>query len=91
MQIIYTLSKDIHISYDEFNEMPWYEILMILDEHADFIEAQNSESDNQNDMISAQQSQMEAMLANQKASMPKIEAPKMPQMPNFNTGNFNFN
>ena len=45
------MSKDIHISYDEFNKMPWFEILMILDEHSEFIEAQNGENENQNDMM----------------------------------------
>jgi hypothetical protein len=86
------MSKDIHISYDEFNKMPWFEILMILDEHSEFIEAQNGENENQNDMIAAQQANMETMMANQRAAMPKFDSqPKMPQMPAMpNMSNFKF-
>lgn len=92
MEIIYAMSKDIHISYDEFNKMPWFEILMILDEHSEFIEAQNGENENQNDMIAAQQANMETMMANQRAAMPKFDSqPKMPQMPAMpNMSNFKF-
>ena len=83
MEMVYALSKDVHISYSDFNEMPFYEILMITDAHMEFIERQNSDSDKQNDMISQQQAQMESMYRNQQNSMPKYDAPKMPQMPQF--------
>lgn len=93
MKLFYALSRDVHISYDAFNEMPWYEILMITDAHNEFIERQNSENDTQSDMMAQQQAQMESMYKQQQQNMPKYEAPKMPQMnmPNFNPGNFNFN
>ena len=82
-QLMYALSKDVHISWSDFNEMPFYEILMITDAHMEFIERQNSDSDKQNDMISQQQAQMESMYRKQQNSMPKYDAPKMPQMPQF--------
>ena len=72
--------------------MPWYEILMVVDAHNDFIERQNSNGDDQNDMIAQQQAQMQAMYQQQQNSMPKFNAPSMQNMGNFgNMGNFNFN
>lgn len=88
--LIYALSKDVHISYDDFNNMPWYEILMIVEAHNDFIDKQNNGQDEQGDMIAQQQAQMQSMYSQQQRSMPKYEAPKMPDMSSFNS-NFNFN
>lgn len=64
--------------------MYWFEILMLVDKHNDFIEKQNSDSESQNEMIASQQKQMENMYKNQQQSMPKYEAPKMPDMSSFN-------
>lgn len=83
MDVMYALSKDVHVSHKDFNEMPWYEILMMLDKHREFIEAQQDQNSTQNDMMQQQQSQMENMYRQQQQSMPKMEPPKMPQMPNF--------
>ena len=89
MDIIYAFSKDIHVSYSEFNDMPWYEILMLIDKHNDFIDKQSSESDSQNDMIAQQQAQMNSMYQKQQQSMPKFDAPSMPSMPSMpNMSNF---
>ena len=89
MDIIYAFSKDIHVSYTEFNNMPWYEILMLIDKHNDFIDKQSSESDSQNDMIAQQQAQMNSMYQKQQQSMPKFDAPTMPSMPSMpNMNNF---
>ena len=88
MEMIYALSKDMHISYTEFNEMPFFEILMIIDAHNDFVEKQEKESnsDSGEDIISRQQAQMQQMYNQQQAAMPKFDAPKfdMPSMPSFN-------
>jgi hypothetical protein len=87
MEIVYALSKDVHISWSEFNEMPFFEILMIIDQHNEFVEKQNDESnsaDTSGDMIAQQQAQMQNMYQQQQRSMPKFEPPQMPQMPNFN-------
>ena len=89
MELFYALSKDVHISYSDFNIMPWYEILMVVDAHNDFIERQNSNGDDQNDMIAQQQAQMQAMYQQQQNSMPKFDAPSMQNIGNL--GNFNFN
>lgn len=66
--------------------MYWFEILMLVDKHNEFIENQNSETDSQNDVFAAHQQQMENMYKNQQNNMPKYEMPKMPDM-----GSFNFN
>ena len=82
--IIYNLSKDVHISYTDFNKMPFFEILMIVDAHNEFIEKQEQSNGDQNDMIAQQQAQMESTFRNQQQSMPKYQQPQMPQMPSFN-------
>lgn len=69
--------------------MPWYEILMVVDAHNDFIERQNSNSDDQNDLIAQQQAQMQSMYQQQQNSMPKFDTPPMPNIGNMS--NFNFN
>ena len=88
MEMVYALSKDMHISYTEFNEMPFFEILMIIDAHNEFIEKQEKESNSETgeDIISRQQAQMQQMYNQQQAAMPKFDAQKfdMPSMPNFN-------
>ena len=87
MDIIYALSKDVHISYSDFNEMPFFEILMLVDAHNEFVEKQNEGSEgSSDDMISQQQAQMQQMYQHQQQSMPKFETPQLPSMnmPNFN-------
>ena len=89
MEMIYALSKDVHISYSDFNEMPFFEILMIIDAHNDFVERQNESNSDSDDMIAQQQAQMQQMYQHQQQSMPKFDnshmnLPQMPSMPNFN-------
>lgn len=86
MEIVYAMSKDIHVSWQDFNEMPFFEILMLIDEHNEFVEKQESDSSDQTDIISQQQAQMQQMYNQQQQMMPKYEAPKfdMPKMPTFN-------
>lgn len=84
MELYYALSKDVHISYTDFNKMPWYEILMVVDAHNDFVDKQNDGKDDQNDMIAEQQARMQSMYQQQQSSMPKFDTPKMPDMSNFN-------
>ena len=81
---MYNLSKDVHISYTDFNEMPFFEILMIIDAHNEFIEKQDQSNGNQNDMIAQQQAQMENTFKNQQQSMSKFQ---QPQIPSFNLPN----
>ena len=88
MEMIYALSKDVHISYSDFNEMPFFEILMIIDAHNDFVERQNDSNSDGDDMIAQQQAQMQQMYQHQQQSMPKFDnshmnLPQMPSMPNF--------
>jgi hypothetical protein len=64
--------------------MPFFEILMIVDAHNEFIENQEQSNGDQNDMIAQQQAQMESTFRNQQQSMPKYQQPQMPQMPSFN-------
>jgi len=75
--------------------MPWYEIIMIVESHNDFVEKQNGEQTDQNDMIAQQQANMENMMAKQQSMMPKFDAgsgsnpfgninmPSIPSMPKF--------
>lgn len=84
MNMVYTLSKDVHLSYSDFNEMPFFEILMIVEAHSEFIEKQEKSGSDQNDMIAQQHAQMESTFRQQQNSMPKITPPQMPQMPSFN-------
>lgn len=70
--MMYGLSRDVHLSWEDFNNMPFFEVLMILDAHGEFVEKQNSEGDSQNDMISEQQARMESMYRQQQNQMPKF-------------------
>lgn len=81
--MMYSLSRDVHLSYEAFNAMPFYEILMIIDAHSEFVEKQNSDGESQNDMIAEQQARMESMYRQQQNQMPKFQPPQMPnfQMP----------
>ena len=83
IQIFYSLSRDVHISYTDFNNMPWYEILMVIDSHNEYVEKQNDDTGDGDDMIADQQSRMESMYKQQQNSIPKMETPKMPDMSNF--------
>ena len=91
---MYVLSRDIHISWSDFNKMPWFEIIMIVEAHNEFVEKQNGEDTDQNDMIAQQQANMENMMARQQSMMPKFDSgsnmfnninmPSIPNLPNFN-------
>lgn len=89
--LMYVLSRDIHVSWTDFNRMPWFEIIMIVEAHNEFVEKQNGEQTDQNDMIAQQQASMESMMAKQQAMMPKFDnsfgnlnMPSIPTMPKFN-------
>lgn len=88
IDIMYAFNKDLHISFDNFCNMYWFEILMLIDKHNEFIEEQNSEHDSQNDIIAQQQANMENMYKQQQQNIPKFDTPKMPDMSSF--GNFKF-
>ena len=81
----YVLSKDVHISWEGFNDMPWFWILMLIEEHKEFIEAQNNESGSSDDMLVNQQAQMEQMQRQQQQMMNSM---KTPEIPNFNSFNY---
>ena len=90
--LMYAFAKDIHISWHDFNSMPWYEIIMIVEAHNEFIEKQNGEQVDQNDMIAQQQANMQSMMAKQQSMMPNFNNSgsnsfgnmSMPNMPKFN-------
>ena len=67
---------------------------MIVEAHNEFVEKQNGEDTDQNDMIAQQQANMENMMARQQSMMPKFDSgsnmfnninmPSIPNLPNFN-------
>ena len=69
----------------DFDNMPFFWTLMILEQHKEWVEKQNSENDQQGDMIASAQAQMENMSRYQQQNMPKFETPKMPD---FNSQSF---
>lgn len=87
VSVFYALSKDVHVSWEAFNEMPWFWILMLIDEHKEFIEKQNKENDTQNDMFAQQQAQMESMTRMQQQNMPKFDSGSLPNLGNMNFDN----
>lgn len=90
MSLTYYLMKDVHLSYSDFNRMPWYEILMLVDDHNDFIDKQNDQKDEQNDVIAQQQSQMESMYRQQQNALPKFDQQQLPAPGNFKMPDFSF-
>lgn len=86
IDLIYAFNKDLHISFDNFCNMYWFEILMLVDKHNEFIEEQNNESEGKHDIIAEQQAKMENMYRNQQQNQPKFDM----KVPDFSSlGNFN--
>ena len=71
------------MTWDAFNDMPWFWILMLVDEHIEYIKKQEKGQDESNDIIAQQQANMDKMNHQQQQMMNNFQQPQMPQMPDF--------
>lgn len=80
-KIRFYLTKDLHITLKEFDELEFYEILFLLDEYKEWVEEENKRNGEQNEKHNAEMERV-------RSSMPDYNnmsqnMPKMPSMPNM--------
>ena len=85
IKIYYILTRDLHISWSDFNDMPWWWLLMTVDQHSESVKEQNEQSEKQSSMFAEQQASMEAMYKQQQQNMPKFDTPSMPNFGQLGT------
>lgn len=99
MHIYYIFGKELHQSWEVVNQMPFFEVLMVLDMFIKEVKAKNDETEAQNqryeEQMAGQQSMMRQMQANSNLNgggntgfggIPKID---MPRMDSYLPSNFN--
>lgn len=85
MKILYIFGKELHQPYSETLQMPFFEILMLLDIFKDDIEKQNEQNKKQNDDMEAKMAQARSQYSpqNMQNNMPKMPSYSAPKMPDF--------
>jgi hypothetical protein len=59
MHILYILSKEMNISYDDMNKMPFFEILKLLEVYEEHMKEQQKANEKENARIENQMSSMQ--------------------------------
>ena len=74
---MYIMSKELNMSYADFNNMPFFEILKILDVYKENMEEQRKQQDEENDLMESRMSNMQQQfnMNNIQQQMPKFEQP----------------
>lgn len=86
--IVYKMGKELHQSYNEVCDMPFFLILMILEKFAEEVKEENKRTTKQNDQIEKQmassQNQMNSIqnTFNQNMKIPEMSMPNI-TMPNI--------
>lgn len=83
MHIIYVLAKEINLSYADMNNMPFYEIIKILEVYKENMEEQKKQHDRENGKMERQMSQMQSQYR------PENMSKNMPNAGNFKMPSFN--
>lgn len=86
-KIRFILTKDLHVSLTEFDQLEFYEILFLLDEYQEWVEEENKRNGEQNDKYNAEVERTRNSMPDYN-KMAKSMTPKMPDMPNFSVPNF---
>lgn len=81
---MYVMSKELNMSYNDFNSMPFFEILMILEVYKENMEEQKKQQDEETDLMESRMSNMQSQfnMNNIQQQMPKFEQPtfNLPQI-----------
>lgn len=74
---MYILSKELNLSYQDFNSMPFFEILTILEVYKNNMEEQRKQQDDEQNIMDQRMSQMQSQfnMNNIQNQMPKFEQP----------------
>lgn len=82
--IMYVMSKELNMSYADFNSMPFFEILLILETYKNNMEEQKKQQDEENDIMEQRMNNMQSQfnMNNMQNQMPKFEQPSF-NLPNI--------
>lgn len=81
---MYVMSKELNMSYADFNSMPFFEILLILETYKNNMEEQKKQQDEENDIMEQRMNNMQSQfnMNNMQNQMPKFEQPSF-NLPNI--------
>lgn len=90
MNIIYVFSKEMNISYKDLNDMPFFEILNIIEVYQENVKEQNKQHEMENKRMESQMSDIKNQYNyNDMMRQQQQMSNNLGQMPNFNMPNFN--
>lgn len=91
MHILYILSKEMNISYDDMNKMPFFEILKLLEVYEEHMKEQQKANEKENARIENQMSSMQKNYNVNNISKQINNQNNLSGMQNFKVPNFNMN
>ena len=91
MHILYILSKEMNISYDDMNKMPFFEILKLLEVYEEHMKEQQKANEKENARIENQMSSMQKNYNDNNISKQINNQNSLSGMQNFKVPNFNMN
>ncbi len=91
MHILYILSKEMNISYDDMNKMPFFEILKLLEVYEEHMKEQQKANEKENARIENQMSSMQKNYNVNNISKQINNQNSLSGMQNFKVPNFNMN
>ena len=91
MHILYILSKEMNISYDDMNNMPFFEILKLLEVYEEHMKEQQKANEKENARIENQMSSMQKNYNVNNITKQFNNQNNLSGMQNFKVPNFNMN
>lgn len=91
MHILYILSKEMNISYDDMNNMPFFEILMLLEVYEEHMKEQQKANEKENTRIENQMSSMQKNYNVNNITKQINNQNSLSGIQNFKAPNFNMN
>lgn len=91
MHILYILSKEMNISYDDMNNMPFFEILKLLEVYEEHMKEQQKANEKENARIENQMSSMQKNYNVNNITKQINNQNSLSGMQNFKVPNFNMN
>lgn len=84
MNILYVLSKELNISYENMNNMPFFEILTVLDVYQENVKEENKRNEQENARMNKQMSSMQQQYNYNNIAKQQQQQYNNITMPNFN-------
>lgn len=91
MHILYILSKEMNISYDDMNNMPFFEILKLLEVYEEHMKEQQKANEKENARIENQMNSMQKNYNVNNITKQINNQNSLSGMQNFKVPNFNMN